>query len=184
LTLGEDREKIILEIKMTIVQEGNPLPDWIVKRQREKTEQDHKAEEMAQRQLEAAKLVQEGGSEFWQHLIDRLAFNVKALTELPEEELAGSVSPMGGAMHSPELSYHIQVNRQSVRLGPELSKMNLWYQPGGARIRRWYQDRKMEDITLQPGRQGVVAIIDDNMPMTAERLGDHIVSWMADRVRA
>jgi hypothetical protein len=168
---------------MTSVQDDNPLPDWIAERQREKAEQDRKAAEDAERQLVAAKQVQTGSPEFWQHLLDRLAFNVKALPELPDDELVGSVSPMGAA-HSPELSCHIQVNRQSVRRGPELSKMNLWYQPGGDRIRRWYQDRKMDDIDLQPGHNGVVAVIDGKMPMTAERLGDHIVRWMADRVRA
>jgi hypothetical protein len=172
-----------LETKTMSESESNPLPGWIVREQREKAELDRKAKEDREKQLEAARLVQSEGREFWAQLLGRLELNVKALPALVGAELVGSASPSGGPT-TPELSCHIQVNRQSVKHGPALSKMNLWYHPGGYRIRRWYQDCEMEDITLQPGRKGVEAVIDDYPPMTAVELGDHIVRNMALQVRA
>jgi hypothetical protein len=172
------------EVKMPSESESNPLPDWIVREQRERVEQNRKAKEDREKQLEAAQLVQTNGPEFWAQLLGRLELNVKALPALVGAELVGNASHSNPGPGTPEHSCHIQVARQSVKHGPALSKMNLWYQPGGYQIRRWYQDRKMEDISLQPGRKGVEAVIDDCSPMTAVELGDHIVRNMALQVRA
>jgi len=161
--------------------ESNALPEWIVKRQREKAELDRRVEENQQRALEAAQLIKTAGPMFWTQLQDRLTLNVTALPALIGEELVGNVSRSD---EGHELGCHIQVNRQSAEHGPALSKTSLWYQPGGNRIRRWYQDCEAKDITLQVGRDGVVAVIAGNPPMTASQLGDRIVSSMAEGVRA
>jgi len=75
--------------------------------------------------------------------------NGQALEKLDREELVGRVSQATSPMRTGvEQNLYIQVNLQSVRFGPELSKMNLWYVPGGSRIRCWYQDQEMADIQL------------------------------------
>jgi hypothetical protein len=127
-------------------------------------------------------LIQQGGPDFWKLLVDRVGVNVRALPELEGEELAGSASLSGAS--GGELSCFIQVDRRSVRFGPQLSHMSLFYQSGGSRIRRWYQDQEMEDIALVTHRNEVRAVIDGDAPMTAQQFGDHIVEWMAERVKA
>ena len=161
--------------------EDNPLPDWIAKRRQEKAEQERKDKEDQKKELAAAAQVQTGGPEFWKQLLDRLTLNVNSLPALIGDELVGNASR---STDGPELSCYIQVNRQSVKHGPALSQMNLWYKPGGYRIRRWYQNREMKDIILQAGSKGVSAVIDGSEPMTAVELGDNIVRNMVFQVRA
>jgi hypothetical protein len=162
--------------------ENTRIPDWITKRELEKTAEEDKAKEISRQQFEASKLVQQGGREFWQQLLNRLKINTDALQRLGDE-LYGSTSPMGDPAGGGEVSCHIQVDRRSVRLGPELSQMNLFYQPGGHRIRRWYQNRPLDDIELRPSQEGVVAVVDESIPMTSEELADSLVQSMAERVR-
>lgn len=162
--------------------EKENIPDWIKKQKRQKAEEKRQANEISQRQLEAAMLIQQGGPDFWKQLVDRVGVNVRALPELEGEELTGSVSL--SAASGGELSCFIQVDRRSVRFGPELSHMSLFYRPGESRIRRWYQDREMSDIELVTYHNEVRAVIDGSAPMTAEDLGDQIVEWMAEHVKA
>jgi hypothetical protein len=162
--------------------EQNNTPDWIKTHNREKAEEKRQSNEIGQRQLEASLVIKDTGPEFWKQLVDRVGVNVGALPSLEGEELAGSVSVTGTA--GAELSCHIQVDRRSVRLGPELSRMNLFYRPGESRIRRWYQNREMGDIELVKYRNEVRAVIEGANPMTAQELGDRTVEWMAERVKA
>jgi|SRR5665213_406774 len=160
---------------------NNPqMPDWIARRQQEKAMQTRAEGEALQSQLDASKQVASGGPEFWARLTERLRINVDALPALGEE-LVGSVSLLTGV---PELHCHVQVNRQSLKHGPELSHLNLWYRQGGFQIRRWYQDREMPDVILQPSRGTIIATIDNRYHLTAEQLADLIVERMADRVSA
>ncbi|MGD0099269.1 MAG: hypothetical protein ABSC60_02865 [Acidobacteriota bacterium] len=165
-----------------MIEKGDNTPKWIQKQKREKAEEKRQADEITQRQLDAAMLIQQKGPDFWQQLVNRLEANVTALPELEDEELAGSVSP--SAPSGGELSCFIEVDRRSVEFGPELSHMSLLYKSGGSRIRRWYQDREMNDIELVTYHNEVRAVIDGSAPMTAEDLGDQIVEWMAERVKA
>jgi hypothetical protein len=84
----------------------------------------------------------------------------------------------------PKYLYDDGIRYISVKYGPELSHLNLWYRQGGARIRRWYQDREMPDLILQPSRGTLVATVDDRSHLTAEQVADLIFERMADRVRA
>jgi hypothetical protein len=125
-------------------------------------------------------VIQQKGPGFWEQLVDRIEVNVKALPELEGTELAGSVSTSGES--SGELSCIIQVDRRSVKFGPELSHMSLFYKPGEPRIRRWYQDQAMNEIELVTRDNEVLAVIDGIGHLTAPELGDQIVEWMAERV--
>jgi hypothetical protein len=128
-------------------------------------------------------LIHDKGPEFWQQLVDRIGINVGALKELEldGEEIVGTMSHGNDGA---ERNCHIQVNRVSVRFGPELSQMNLWYRPGGNRIRRWYQNRDAGDIGLVSQGSEVRAVVDRSGPFTAHRLADSLVEWMAEQVKA
>ncbi len=168
---------------MTNEPENQQLPDWIARRQQQKAEQDRRDDEVLQRQLEASKRVANEGPDFWNKFTTHLKVNAESLPALGEELVGGASLMNGNVTQSPELQCHIEVRRQSVSHVPEISQMNLWYQPGGSRIRCWYQNQKQADIVLQLGHNGVAAIIGNEMPMTAEQLAEHIVKWMADQVR-
>jgi hypothetical protein len=183
LTLGEQRGKMWTEVKMADESENRQYPEWIARRQREKREQERRDEEALQRRIEASGRVANEGLSFWDKLVARLKVNVEALPALGDELVGSASLPDRNATRSPELHCHVEVNRQSVPHGPELSQMNLWYRPGGSVIRRWYQNQERSDIALQSGLNGIVAVIDSEAPKTAEELADHIVQWMADRVR-
>lgn len=163
--------------------ENHHVPEWIARRQAEKAEQARRDEEALQRQLAGSHRVANEGPGFWADLISQLKVNTQALPELGDELLGGASLLNDDLTKSPELHCHIQVNRSSVQHDPEFSHMNLWYQPGGVRIRCWYQNQKCPDIELRAGRNELVAVIDNESPKTAKQLADHIVEWMADRVR-
>jgi hypothetical protein len=158
-----------------------PVPGWIKERQLEKAADDRKVTEISQKQLDASKLVRERGREYWLRLLDRLKFNTDALPTLGEE-LYGSTSPMGDPAGKGEVSCHIQVDRRSVTPGPALSHTNLFFQPGGNRIRLWYQDQSMGDLELQPSGEGLVAVVGDGTALTAQELADYLVRRMAERI--
>jgi hypothetical protein len=161
--------------------ESSNQPDWIKKSNREREEKKRQEDEDSQRQIKRALLVEQKGPDFWKRLLDRLADNVKALEKLEGEDLNGSMSSGSPAG---ELDCQIHVNRSSVRFGPELSHMSLFYRPGGSRIRRWYQDQPIEDISLVEVNNEVLARAGNNTPMTAEQLADYIVESMAEKVKA
>jgi hypothetical protein len=177
--------KRVLEVEAKMTSEQ---PDWIVQHQREKAAQDRKTEENQQRQLEAAKSVHERGAEFWQQLVDRLAFNAKAVEQgffqTIDERLTAFALPEHDLTHTPDFSCHIQIDRLSVRNGPDSRQMLLYHRPGGNRIRRWYQRQELTDIELQAGPKGVAAVMDRNAPKTTQELADHIVRGMTNSVRA
>ena len=102
---------------MTQEDGSTPVPGWIRKRQLEKAADDRKVTEISQKQFDASKLVQEGGREFWQQLLDRLKLNTDALPTLGEE-LYGSTSPMGDPAGNGEVSCHIQVDRRARKTSP------------------------------------------------------------------
>ena len=159
--------------------EQDNIPDWVKRKKREKEEEERKAEAEHQRQLAASKVVGEKGPDFWKHFVDQVGNNVRALKELEGEELVGMMSHEN---NSAELHCYIQVNRQSVKWGPELSQMNLWYRPGTHRIRRWYQNADAGDIELISFGNEVRAKVDRSGPFTAEQLADRLVEWMAEQV--
>ena len=155
------------------------IPEWVRSHNERKAEEARLDAAAADQRGATAAAVQAGGPDFWKRFIDRTIVNVRALPDLKGEELVGTVSPSTGG---PEHSCDIQVNRQSVRYGPELSKMNLWYAPGGNQIRCWYQDQPMPNFVLGIGGGKVLAAVGGDH-YTAEQLGDHIIEWMAARVK-
>jgi hypothetical protein len=163
-----------------MTQEPDNIPDWIKRHNREKAEEQHQADEDRHRQLEASALIREHGPEFWRQLVEHLQLNANALKELQGEELFGSVSHSNGGG---EQRCYIGVDRRSVKFGPELSRMNLFYKPGGQRIRCWYQDRAFGNIELVRYRDEVRAVDDGGSPKTAQQLANALVMWMAERVR-
>lgn len=159
-------------------------PEWIKQHNQETAAQKARTEAAAQRRQEAAVPIEVAGPDFWQRFVDRVLVNAQALEKLDGEELVGRVSHATSPMRTGvEQNLYIQVNRQSVRFGPELSKMNLWYVPGGSRIRCWYQDQEMAEIQLAIRGNDVRAALAGNIH-TAEDMADHIVQWMAERVKA
>ena len=180
LTGSEGKENIGSEAAMA------PLPGWIQQENDENAATARRADEGAQRRVQAAGFISERGIGYWDQLALALQFNAQGLSKLQGAELQGSVSK--GAT-GPEHHLHIQVNRVSVKHGPELSRMNLWYQPGASRIRCWYQDQEQDDIQLivsgkpEIGRD-VLAIFGSNPPMTADQLGEYVIRLMASKVRA
>jgi hypothetical protein len=163
-----------------MTQEIDDTPAWIKKQQDKKAAEKRQVEEQQQRQFSASTVIHDKGSDFWQELVTQIALNAKALVKLEGEELAGyfSLNERG-----PEHHCHLQVNRHSVRFGPELSLMNLWYAPGSAHIRRYYQNQNIGDIELVANHEEVRAIY-NGRPVTARELADATVQWMAERVRA
>jgi hypothetical protein len=154
-------------------------PEWVKKHNEELAEKERLAVEAAERRRAAAVSIRASGPDFWSRFVARVIVNVRALPGLRGEELVGSVSPSTGG---PEHSCYIQVNRQSVRYLPELSKMNLWYAPGGNQIRCWYQNQPMPNFVLGiRGGKVLAAVGGDHY--TAEQLADHIIEWMAARVK-
>ena len=116
--------------------------------------------------MEAADFIRIWGLGYWEQVARALLFDAQGLAQLEGAELQGSVS--NGA--TGPMVLHIEVNRISVKHGPELSKMNLWYQPGMNRIRCWYQDQEQDDIHLvvsskpEPGSE-LLAIFGNNPPI-------------------
>jgi hypothetical protein len=162
-----------------MAQHLNNTPAWIKRHQDQKAAEKKQAQDEHQRQAEASTLIHDKGLEFWQELVDQIAVNVSALKELEGEELVGTVSQSD---HGLERNCYFQINRQSVRFGPELSRMSFWYLPGGGRIRRWYQNQNAGDIELVAYRDEVRALV-NNRPVTARELADLIVQWMAEKVK-
>jgi hypothetical protein len=162
-----------------MTQEIDNTPAWIKKHQDQKATERKQAEAEHQRQLKASTLIHDKGPEFWQELTDQIGVNVRALKELEGEELIGTISV---ADQGAERNCYFQVNRQSVRLGPELSHMSFWYAPGGYRIRRWYQNQDIGDIELVAQGDAVRALL-QNRPITARELADLTVQWMAEKVK-
>jgi len=154
-------------------------PAWVRKHIEREAEEARLDAAAAEQRGATAAAVQAGGLDFWKRFVDQTIVNVRALPDLKGEELIGSVSPSTGG---PEHSSHIQVNRSSVRYGPELSKMNLWYAPGGNQIRCWYQDQPMPNFVLGVRGDEVLAAVGSDH-YTAEQLADHIIEWMAARVK-
>jgi len=158
-------------------------PDWIKKHNQESADQKARVDAAERRRQQAAVSLRTAGPDFWQRFVNRVVANANALHTLNGEELVGNVShSLPGGM-TPEHNCYIQVNRQSVRFGPELSKMNLWFAPGSSKIRCWYQDQEMVDIQLGVRGGSVCAALAGDL-LTAEQLADHIVEWMAERVKA
>jgi len=155
------------------------IPEWVRSHNERKAEEARLDAAAADQRGATAAAVQAGGPDFWKRFVDRTIVNVRALPDLKGEELIGSVSPSTG---SPEHSCHIQVNRSSVPYGPELSKMNLWYAPGSNQIRCWYQDQPMPNFLLGVRGVEVLAAVGGDH-YTAEQLADHIIEWMAARVK-
>jgi sulfur carrier protein ThiS len=157
-------------------------PEWVRKHNEQKAEEARLEAAATEQRRVAVATVHAGGPDFWTRFVERTIVNVRVLPDLKDEELVGSAShALPGGM-SPEHHLHIQVNRQSVRFHPALSKMNLWYAPGGNQIRRWYQDQEMPNLVLCASGEGVVASVDGRI-YTAEQLADHVVEWMAARVQ-
>ena len=155
-------------------------PEWIKKRNAEKAEQQRKETESLQRQQDALALVEAGGPDFWKRFTDRVVLNTRALEQLEGEELFGSTSlSVSGAEHN----CHIIVERRSIHHGgADMTKMNLYYAPGGSRIRCWYQDTERNDIQLVVHGKEIRAVY-EGTPFTAEQLADHIVETMASGLR-
>jgi hypothetical protein len=155
-------------------------PEWIKKRNAEKAEQQRKEAESLQRQQDALALVEVGGSDFWKRFTDRVVLNTRALEQLEGEELFGSTSlSVSGAEHN----CHIIVERRSIHHGgPDVTGMNLYYAPGGSRIRCYYRDAKKNDIQLVVHGKEIRAGY-EGTPFTAEQLADHIVETMASGLR-
>ena len=154
-------------------------PEWIRKHNEQKAEESRLEATASEQRRAAAATVLAGGPDFWKRLVERTIINVRALPDLKDEELIGSVSP---STSGTEHSCHIEVNRSSVRYCPELSRMNLWYAPGGNQIRCWYQDQPMPNFILGVRGDEVLAAVGGDH-YTAEQLADHIIEWMAARVK-
>ena len=154
-------------------------PEWVRKHNEQKAQEARLEAAATEQRRAVAASVQAGGPDFWMRFVDRTIRNVRELPDLNGEELLGSVSPSTGG---PEHSCHIQVNRSSVRYSPALSKMNLWYAPGGNQIRCWYQDQPMPNFVLGiRGNEVLATVAGDHY--TAEQLADHVIEWMAARVK-
>lgn len=159
------------------------VPDWIEREVREKEQQQKEGEADRQRQMAAATSVREGSPIFWNRFLARLKSNTDALPQL-KEELVGSTSVFGpGQQTSVEQSCILQVNRQSVKYGPEICQLNLFHRPGGTVIRRNFEGEPLSDIRLQVGEKEVKASVDGYGPFSPEELADHIVRSMVERVR-
>jgi len=157
----------------------NKLPDWVKRQNEERAAEKARKDAEAQARHRAAVSVKSDGPGFWKRFTDRAVFDANAVKHLQGEELAATASVSSGA----EEALHLHVNRQSVTYGPELSRMNLWYARGGAVIRCSYQAQPMRDITLMAQGESVVALLNGDV-YTAEELADHIIEWMAERVKA
>ena len=156
------------------------LPSWIARENARQAEAAKQASQDAQQQFEDSVKVNQGSPAFWKVLVDQLKFQAGGLDKLVGEELVGNVSQLASGV---EENCHIQVDRQSVSVGPALSRMDLYYQSGGMRIRRWYQGQDAGDIDLVRYGDEVRAVIVGHAPMTAYELAEHIVRSMAARVR-
>jgi hypothetical protein len=159
--------------------QADNTPSWIKRHKGQKETEQNQAELDRQRQLEASTLIRDKGPDFWQQLVEHIAINVRALKELEGEELIGTIS-VSDQGH--ECNCYFQVNRQSVKFGPELSRMNLWYLPGGSRIRRWYQDQDIGDVELVAYGDEVRALYHSS-PIGAQQLAELTVESMAERVK-
>jgi hypothetical protein len=151
-------------------------PDWIKERNEEKAEQ---------KRQEASASIEANGPEFWKRFTDRVVVNARALQQLDGEELFGfasvsSTEPVSSTEF--EHNCHIQIERRSVKHGPEMTKMNLWYTPGENRIRYWYQDTERNDIQLVIQGNEIRAH-DAGNTLTAEQLADRFIQTMAEHVK-
>jgi hypothetical protein len=161
-----------------MTQEPENVPDWIKAEIVDKVDQQLRNGEKTQCDLEAANAVEVGGPDFWTRLTTQLKINTDALPLLGEQ-LAGSTTVTGGA----EYCCHVEVNRHSVNPPPELSQLNLFYQPGAQFIRGNYQSQELPNIVLRSRNDNVVAYRNDEGPFTAEELADYIIRLMVEHVR-
>jgi len=154
-------------------------PEWIRKRNAEKAEQKRLEEESLRGQQQALESIEAGGPDFWKRFTDRVVVNAKALQQLEGEELFGSASL---SVTGPEHNCYILIERRSVKHGPEMTKMNLWYTPGGSRIRCWYQDTERNDLRLVIQGNEIRADYAGNI-LTTEQLADHFIQTMVEHVK-
>lgn len=154
-------------------------PDWITKRKEESVEAKQKESDNTRRLLDAARKIESDGPDFWKRLTDRIFGNVKALPELGEELFGSAPVSTNGV----ELNCYILIERRSVRHGADMRKLNLWYQPGGNRIRSWYQDTEEDDIELLVSRDGNIRAQIAGRSLTAVELADSLVQTMVDHLK-
>jgi hypothetical protein len=163
---------------------GN-TPEWIKQHNEQIADANERAMAAARLRQDAGGVIRNGGPDYWKRLANSAAENARALRQLKGEDLAGycSISESPQAGNTTEHNCHLQVNRESVRFGPELSQMNLWYVPGTSRIRCWYQNMNFGDIELVVRGNEVYGVF-AGKTLKAEQLGEHIVRFMAERVKA
>lgn len=163
--------------------ETESKPDWIEREVRHKEQQQKESEANHRRQMAAATKVREGSLDFWMRFVARLKSNTDSLPDL-REELVGSTTVLGhGQQMRAEESCVLQVNRQSVKYGPDICQLNLFHRSGGMVIRRNFEGRPLSDIQLQTDEKEVKALVDGYGPFSPVKLADHVVRWMVERVR-
>jgi hypothetical protein len=174
-----------MKVEAVMAHESENTPDWIKRHNQQAADERERAAESTQLRQAAGAVIRQRGSDFWSRFGKSAASNARALRQLEGEDLAGycSLEEASQARNSVEHCCHLQVNRESARFGPELSQMNLWYTPGGNRIRCWYQHKDFGDIEFVARGNEVYAVFADRT-FTAEQLGEYLVRFMAERVKA
>ena len=170
---------------MSEEQNSNPLPEWIKASNEESDQQKRGAAKKAQEEREATKMVRAGSPDFWKRFVASLTSNGDALKQVKDGQWEGKTTPEDETETCPKKSCRIEAIRYSSdSSGPWSRRMRFDYLPGSTSIQRWYEDSRMADIDLQPGRTVVVAEgVDGEGPMTAEALGEYIVRKLVELVK-
>jgi hypothetical protein len=168
-----------LEVHMATV------PTWVQKENDQKSKAAREAELAAARRADAANFIRKRGPGYWDQFATSLEFNALALEKLEGEELHGSVSK---SVTGNEHNLHVRVERRSVKHGPELRWLNLWYIPGNGFMRCYYMDQMQPNVEFAvSGKpelgQDILALFDGKM-LNADDLGEDIIRQMAGQARA
>jgi len=156
------------------------LPLWIQKENEQKAQAAREAEVATPRRIDESNFIQVLGPGYWDQLALALQFNTLALDKLEGEELHGSLS---NSVSGLEHNLHVQVERHSVKHGPEFAWLNLWYTPGNGSMRFSSGDRMQPNIELIILGQQVLALFDGKR-LNADQLGEKLVRQIAGQVRA
>jgi hypothetical protein len=104
------------------------LPDWIMKKKRQKEELTRKTPEAEEKRANDVKIMELGGPGFWKQFAEQLAFNALACKELGIQAKVSPITQEGSAREG----FQIHAAQQAVTAN--MNYLNIFYRSGSNRV--------------------------------------------------
>jgi hypothetical protein len=159
----------------------NDTPEWIRKRNAQKESIESQQAAIAQQSVKVSTLLSTQGPHIWQRFVDALRVNALALSKLKldDEQLAGATTPSG----TPPINCQVNVERRSVRRGPQQNRIVFHYDSGRTDlIRVTPMSGQEQTLPLRKGPDDIVGLFYENSILTPEKMAEKIIQQMADSV--